>query len=96
MVTGDSIGDMLPDDAAGSVYHGSPVHISRPPLTSARAVVVSACIGKMGKSRNRYPYGELLFYAQRRQSGNVSAHRVHIRGCSFGRSSEQIPRWRSE
>ena len=23
-------GDMLPDDATGSVYHGSPAHISRP------------------------------------------------------------------
>ena len=28
--------------------------------------------------------------AQRRQSGNASAHRLHIRGCSFGRSSVTI------
>ncbi len=30
--TGDFKGDMHPDDATGSVYHGSPAHISRPPL----------------------------------------------------------------
>ena len=34
-----------------------------------------------------------MFYAQRRQSGNVSAHRTHIKGCSFGRVSEQILRF---
>ena len=28
-----------------------------------------------------------IICAQRRQSGNASAHRVHIRGCSFGRPS---------
>ena len=48
---------------------------------------VSTCIGEREKSRDRYLRGELLFYAQRRQSGNASAHRVHIRGCSFGRPS---------
>ena len=57
--------DMHPDDATGSVYHGSPAHISR--------------------------HGELLFYAQRRGFIDVSAHRVHIRGCSFGRPSPPDP-----
>ena len=83
--------DMRPDDATGSVYHGSPAHISRPRSVSARADAVSACIGKRGKSRNRYPYGELLFYAQRRGFIDVSAHRVHIRGCSFGWPSPPDP-----
>ena len=32
-----------------------------------------------------------IISAQRRQSGNVSAHRVHIRGCSFGRPSPPDP-----
>ena len=66
--------DMHPDDATGSVYHGSPAHISRPRSVSARADAVSACIGKRGKSRNRYPRGELSFYAQRRRLSRVSAH----------------------
>ena len=54
---------------------------------------VSTCIGEREKSRDRYLRGELLSYAQRRQSGNVSAHRVHIKGCSFGRPSVQILRF---
>ena len=33
-----------------------------------------------------------IICAQRRQSGNASAHGLHINGCSFGRSSEQILR----
>ena len=78
---------MLPDDATGSVYHGSPAHISRPLSASARADAVSACIDEKGKSRNRYPRGEWLSYAQRRRSGNASAHRLHIKGCCFGRAS---------
>ena len=41
-------GDMLPDDATGSVYHGSPAHISCPPSASARADAVSACIDERG------------------------------------------------
>ena len=32
-----------------------------------------------------------IISAQRRQSGNVSAHRVHIRGCSFGWPSPPDP-----
>ena len=32
-----------------------------------------------------------IICAQRRQSGNVSAHRLLIKGCSFGRPSEKIP-----
>ena len=28
-----------------------------------------------------------IICAQRRQSGNASAHRLHIKGCSFGRPS---------
>ena len=31
-----------------------------------------------------------IISAQRRQSGNASAHRVHIKGCSFGRSPVTI------
>ena len=34
-----------------------------------------------------------IICAQRRQSGNASAHRLLIRECSFGRPSEQIPRF---
>ena len=34
-----------------------------------------------------------IICAQRRQSGNVSAHSVHIKGCSFGRPSVQILRF---
>ena len=34
-----------------------------------------------------------IICAQRRQSDNASAHGIHIKGCSFGRSSEQILRW---
>ena len=65
---------MLPDDATGSVYHGSPVHISRPPSVSARADAVFTGIGKWRRSRSRYPRRELLFYAQRRLPSRVSAH----------------------
>ena len=67
-------GDMLPDDATGSVYHGSPAHISRPPSVSAMLDAVSTCIGEREKSRDRYLRGELLFYAQRRRPRRVSAH----------------------
>ena len=67
-------GDMLPDDATGSVYHGSQAHISRPLSASARADAVSACIDEKGKSRSRFLRGELSFYAQRRGSVDVSAH----------------------
>jgi hypothetical protein len=74
--------DMHPDDATGSVYRGSAAHISRPLSASARADAVSACIDEKGKPRNRYPRGEWLSYAQRRRSGNASAHRLHIKGCS--------------
>ena len=66
--------DMHPDDATGSVYHGSPAHISRPRSVSARADAVSACIGKWRRSRSRYPRRELSFYAQRRRPSRVSAH----------------------
>ena len=31
-----------------------------------------------------------IICAQRRQSGNASAHRLHIKGCSFGRSPVTI------
>ena len=31
-----------------------------------------------------------IICAQRRQSGNASAHWLHIKGCCFGRPSEQI------
>ena len=65
---------MHPDDATGSVYRGSTVHISRPPLASVREDASLACIGKWRKSRSRYPREELLFYAQRRGSADVSAH----------------------
>ena len=106
---------MLPDDATGSVYHGSPVHISRPPLC------LGLCQGgcfllrhwQMEKVEEQIPswgiavlcaetrfcrrlcartlyalYG--IICAQRRQSGNASAHWLHIKGCCFGRPSEQI------
>ena len=66
--------DMHPDDATGSVYHGSPAHISRPRSVSARADAVSACIDEKGKSRSGYPRRELLSYAQRRGFIDVSAH----------------------
>ena len=88
--------DMHPDDATGSVYRGSAAHISRPLSASARADAVSACIDEKGKPRNRYPRGEWLSYAQRRRPSRVSAHRLHIKGCCFGRASEQILRCRSE
>ena len=67
-------GDMLPDDAAGSVYRGSAAHISRPPSVSAMLDAASACIDEREKPRNRYPQGEWLFYAQRRGFVDVSAH----------------------
>ena len=54
-------GDMHPDDATGNVYRWLRVHISRPPSVSVRIDAASACIGKRGKSRNRYPQGEWLF-----------------------------------
>ena len=54
---------------------------------------VSVCIDERKKSRNKYLRGEVLFYAQRRGSVDVSAHRLHIKGCSFGRPSEQILRF---
>ena len=103
--------DMHPDDATGSIYHGSPAHISRPRSVSAGADAVSACIGKR-ESRGTDIFGEScrfmrrdvdktaslrtypsiyalygIICAQRRQSGNASAHRLHIKGCSFGRPS---------
>ena len=105
--TGDSKGNMHPDDATGCVYHGSSVHISHPSSASVRADAASTCIGESGKLRRDVDkaaslrtdpsiyalYG--IICAQRRQSGNVSAHRPHIKGCCFGRTLEQIPRCRS-
>ena len=67
-------GDMHPEDATGSVYQGSAAHISHPSSASIRMDTAFACIGKRGKSRNRYPQGEWLFYAQRRRPSRVSAH----------------------
>ena len=65
---------MLPDDATGSVYHGSPAHISHPPSASAREDAFFSGIGKWRRSRSRYLRGELSFYAQRRLPSRVSAH----------------------
>ena len=65
---------MLPDDATGSVYYGSPAHISHPPSASAREDAFFSGIGKWRRSRSRYLRGELLFYAQRRRLNRVSAH----------------------
>ena len=67
------------DDATGSVYQGSTVHISRPPSASAMLDAASVCIEERKKSRNKYLRGEVLFYAQRRGSVDVSAHRLHIK-----------------
>ena len=67
-------GDMLPDDATGSVYHGSPAHISRPSSASVREVAFFSGIGKWRRSRSRFLRGELPSYAQRRGSVDVSAH----------------------
>ena len=69
------------------------MHISRPPSASAMLDAASVCIDERKKSRNKYFRGELLFYAQRRGFVDVSAHRLHIKGCSFGRPSEQILRF---
>ena len=44
--TGDFKGDMHPDDATGSVYHGSPAHISRPPL--------GLCLCQSGRCLHRH------------------------------------------
>ena len=103
---------MLPDDATGSVYHGSPAHISHPPSASAREDAFFSGIGKWRRSRSRYLFVENCCFmrrdvdraaslradpsiyalygiicAQRPQSGNASAHRLHIKGCSFERPS---------
>ena len=97
-------GDMHPDDATGSVYHGSVAHISRPPLC------LGLCQGgcfllrhwQMEKVEEQIPswgiavlcaetrfcrrlcartlyalYG--IICAQRRQSGNASAHWLHTK-----------------
>ena len=48
--------------------------ISPVPPASARLDAASACIDEREKSRNRYPQGEWLFYAQRRGFVDVSAH----------------------
>ena len=67
-------GDMHPDDATGSVYHGSVAHISRPSSASVREVAFFSGIGKWRRSRSRFLRGELPSYAQRRGSVDVSAH----------------------
>ena len=52
--------DMLPEDATGSVYHGSPAHISRPLSASARADAVSTCIGNRGKPMKLISSGRMV------------------------------------
>ena len=55
--TGDFKGDMHPDDATGSAYHGSVAHISRPSSASGREVAFFSGIGKWRRSRSRFTWG---------------------------------------
>ena len=68
------IGDMLPDDATGSVYHGSQAHISRPSLDLCQGGRFPRLHWQMEKVEEQIPSWRIAVRAQRRGSVDVSAH----------------------